>query len=297
MTRTLVVAVAALLSGPLVAEAAGKGAKPFLPEIIKTGPVFSTTFTPDGKTVYYCRENDEKKTTAIVESHLVNGKWSEPKTVSFSGGAWRDIDPFVTADGQHLLFNSTRPIDEGGDGGEGGAARKDIDLFIVDREGSGWGKPRHLGGDLASEGHDYFATLTRSGNLYFCSDRAGGKGKADVYMAKKQGDGFGPAQNLSEINTEAFDFNVLIAPDESYLIVAYTKDDAADAQLYISRRDGDHWRKPEPLGSLTGTDGDEFAPALSPDGKRLYFTYRPRGAPRTEQRLYTIETSKLKLKR
>jgi len=56
---------------------------------------WTTTFTPDGQTVYFSRGNLRY---AIIYSERVNGKWQKPKLAPFSG-RWSDTDPFISSDG------------------------------------------------------------------------------------------------------------------------------------------------------------------------------------------------------
>ena len=76
----------------------------FAPGVVSGGAVFGVTFTPDGKTVYFCETDPEIKHIQVMESHYVKGKWSKPAPAAFSPGPYRDIDPFVTADGKRLIF-------------------------------------------------------------------------------------------------------------------------------------------------------------------------------------------------
>src|SRR3954454_6174111 len=102
----------------LVALASAKQApKPqvFAPGIISGKDVFGTTFTSDGKRVYFCETDPEIKHIQIMESHRVNGKWTKPVPAPFSPDSYRDIDPFITLDGSQLFFNSNRPPDGKGE--------------------------------------------------------------------------------------------------------------------------------------------------------------------------------------
>jgi hypothetical protein len=69
---------------------------------------WTTTFTPDGQTVYFSRGNLRY---AIIYSERVNGKWQKPKLAPFSG-RWSDTDPFISNDGNRLYFCSNRPADQ-----------------------------------------------------------------------------------------------------------------------------------------------------------------------------------------
>ncbi|HEY0037964.1 MAG TPA: hypothetical protein VGB66_14805, partial [Longimicrobium sp.] len=65
-----------------------------------------------------------------------------------------------------------------------------------------------------------------------------------------------------------------IAPDESYLIFsgAARDDSIGGYDLYLSRRVGGVWTKARPLPRPINSDGLDFNPSVSPDGRWLYFS-------------------------
>ena len=262
----------------------------FAPGVISGGAVFGSAFTPDGKTVYFCETDPEIKHIQIMESHLLKGQWTKPVPAPFSPGSYRDIDPFLTVDGKQLFFNSNRPPDGKGD------ALKTFDIFVMDRlPGGKWSDPRRVDA-VSSPANEVFVSATRSGNLYFSSNREGGKGKNDIYVARKTGKGYDTPKLVNDINTADTEDNPLIAPDEGYLVFAQHVNEHND--LFISYRHGDRWSAGESLGSLVNTEDDEYAPAFSADHKLLYFT-RTRFENQKRVKpgmIYSVRISDLKLK-
>ena len=63
-------------------------------------------FTPDGKTLYFLKNDPSFNHWTIVVSREQNGKWSTPEVAPFSG-QFSDADPFITLDGQRFFFIST----------------------------------------------------------------------------------------------------------------------------------------------------------------------------------------------
>ena len=108
----------------------------FAPGIISTGGFEShPAFTPDGRTLYFVKSTPSFSFWTICVSRLANGRWSEPEVAPFSG-QYSDADPFITRDGRQLYFISTRPLTSGG-------APKDLDIWVMDREGAGWSRRRN----------------------------------------------------------------------------------------------------------------------------------------------------------
>jgi Tol biopolymer transport system component len=259
----------------------------FAPGVISGKDVFATAFTPDAKQVFFCETDRGISYIRIKTSHLVGGKWSDPEAVSFSDKTYRDIDPVLSADGKHLFFNSNRP--ESGRG----EAKKDFDVWAVDKTPTGWSAPRLVPG-VNSSSSEISPSVSRTGNLYFTSDRPGGAGEMDLYVARKSGDSFASPENLGSINTKDPEMNVAVSPDESMLVFARREGDKP--KLFLSEKKNGQWQPGIALGPpIRSEDDGEYAPAFSPDGKRFYYTStrmenRKRVKPGT---IYWVETAKL----
>src|SRR6185436_12085740 len=155
-------------------------------------------------------------------------------------GQYADADPFITADGERFFFISTRPVD--------GKPKEDTDIWMMKKTAIGWSEPEHL--PINSETNEWFPTVSRNGNLYFGSERPGGKGRCDIYCSKLVDGKYGPPENLGEpINSAANEVEPFVAPDESYIIFSGTSlpESRGAYDLYVSlHRDG-AWTKPRNL--------------------------------------------------
>ena len=157
-------------------------------------------FTPDGKTLYFLKNDPSFNHWTIVVSHEQNGKWSTPEVAPFSG-QFSDADPFITLDGQRFFFISTRPVN--------GKPKEDTDIWMMRGEGAAagikasgsWSAPQHLAA-VNSDANEWFPTVSKNGNLYFGSERPGGKGKCDLYVSRLVDGKYQTPENLGEpINT------------------------------------------------------------------------------------------------
>lgn len=121
---------------------------------------------------------------------------------------------------------------------------------------------------------EWSPSVAANGDLYFGSDRPGGSGGLDVYVARWADGAYQPPENLgSAINTAGNEVEPWVAPDGSYLIFSASgrSDSTGRYDLYLSRRAGNAWQRPQPLASVN-TPASEFNQSVSPDGRWLYFS-------------------------
>jgi Tol biopolymer transport system component len=256
----------------------GRNAKPriFQPGVISTErEEYHITFTPDGRTAYWAVGEEFfpiSRQATIVYSRRIAGEWTAPQVASFSG-VYPDLDPFISPDGSRLFFSSIRPVK--------GQERADADIWVVRREGSGWGEPTHLGPDVNGPYDELYPSVDEDRVLYFGSDRPGGFGGWDIYRSRLVNGERRPARNLGPaINSEAWEFNPYITPDGRTLIFTGLNqpDGFGLGDLYSSVRRRGEWQPRKNLGAPVNSELDEYHPSLSPDRKILYFvrhSYEP----------------------
>ena len=252
--------------------AASGGPELFAPGVVSTEDnEFGPAFLPDGNTLFFCRTGPTRtQTQVILYTEKRGGKWTEPRVAPFSG-RYNDIDPSVSPDGRRIVFGSSRP------GGGREAARVDYDLWAVDRTSSGWSEPRHLGA-VNSPGSETTTSIAADGTLYLASDRPGGKGRRDLYVARPvEGGGYGEAQPLAGLNTDSDDSNQWIAPDQSWMIFASDRPGGFGAtDFYVTRREaGGDWSAPKNLGEKINDAAAVLTPLVDPSGEwLLYASFR-----------------------
>jgi len=159
-------------------NSAGNEASPFLIEERGAGPVlyFSSNraggYAPDAPGAIIGDDD-----IYVSESH--GGILGPRELVRGVNSASNDSRPNLRRDGLELFFDSTR----GGPGTQGGA-----DIFSSTRTGvfDPWSNPAPLGPLVNSALADTRASLSWDGTtLVFGSNRAGGEGSTDVYVATR----------------------------------------------------------------------------------------------------------------
>jgi Tol biopolymer transport system component len=240
----------------------------FAPGIVSTDNTeLNSVFTPDGKEFYFSIRKDDKYTIMFMQQD--DGRWSEPKVTTFSTD-YSNVDMCVSYDGEMMFYGSNRPLS-----GQG-PAEPGFDIWMVRRTETGWSEPENLGPEVNSGEHQIYPTVTKDGTLYFQSRRDGNVGGSDVYRARLADGKYLKPENVGNaINTEANEGDVLIAPDESFLIVSSRgrSDSLGGSDLYISfRRPDGSWTNAKNMGKVINSDATEYCPMLSPDGRYLFFT-------------------------
>jgi hypothetical protein len=111
-------------------------------------------------TLYFCGVRSEHPGPHLYRSRLVNGQYTTPELLPFSGPA-SDLDPTIAADDRFIVFSSR---DRGGEG-QG-------DLFVSFHHGEDWTAPKNLGPVINSSFSEIATGLSPDNRtLYFASNR------------------------------------------------------------------------------------------------------------------------------
>ena len=225
-----------------------------------------------------------------VSHRLPDGSWGPRQhlgdtiNTKFLEGA-----PSLTPDGRVMYFTSNRP------GGGGGT-----DIWVSRRENPnddfGWEAPEHLACDFSlkpgpnSASNDAAPWIFPEGQggmttLYFDSNRPGGPGPFDdpalahngndIWASTLQRDGtFGPAALVANVNTPSPDRKPSISRNGLVMFLTSSRPGTLGLMdLWVSTRPmkSAPWSTPVNLGPVVNSTGNEAGPAISTNGKDLYF--------------------------
>lgn len=261
------------LTGPYLGQKP-PGMKPviFAPGIVSTRiGVASISFTPDGKEVYFARHtSDANDLGEILYMRIENNQWTAPELAPFSGD-YRDWNLNLSPDGNRLYYTSRRPFQVGD------KPKKDNDIWFVKKTERGWSKPINPGYPINTEKMDCYASISNKGTLYYHGfDYPDSRGGADLYRSLLVNGKYSEPENLGEaINSKFHDYDVFIAPDETFLIFASPgrPDGFGSNDLYISFRKQDgSWSRTVNMGNRINSMASEICPSVSIDGRYLFFS-------------------------
>jgi dipeptidyl aminopeptidase/acylaminoacyl peptidase len=262
-----------VLKGPYLGqEPPGMTPKIFAPGIISTD--ISEGCSGWGNNMeYFIFQRWIKGKSRLYIMNQINGVWIEPVLLPFVN-KYRVGDFTIAPDGKTIVFASKIFLDEIGPDGEGG------NIWIVEKTGTGWTEPKHIGLEINTKHHESYPCLTTNGNLYFFSRRPGGYGDSDLYLSEFIDEKYQTPVNLGpKLNTEYHEWDTYTAPDESYMIYCSMMPGGLGSDdLYVTfkQRDGS-WSKPVHMGNKINTDKSENRPYVSPDGKYFFYASTKRG--------------------
>ena len=187
----------------------------------------------------------------------------------------------LSNDEQRLYYISDQAMS-----GEG--EQKDIDIWYSEKTKNGWSEPINAGPMINTDAEEYYISFTGSGAMYFASNKGTSKEdyyNHDIYRSAFENGSFQKAVKLpSTINTEHYEADVFIAPDESYMIFCASRPEGyGRGDLYISFKDNNgDWKMAINMGESINTFGHELCPFVTSDGK--YFLYT------SNQDIYWVST-------
>jgi len=203
---------------------------------------------------------------------------------------WTDC---FSADGLEVYFESWG----GRPGGCGG-----VDIWVCKRASvkDAWGAPENLGPLVNSSGLDAGAGISADGlELYFRSNRPGGYGQFDLYVARRatRTSPWGLATNLGPlVNTSQGEGGSAVSPDGLELYFGSTRPGGSGkTDVYVSKRatPNDPWGAPVNLGPAVNSPGSDDVSSLSPDGLLMVFgSDRPGGFGSEEDGYMTRRASR-----
>lgn len=287
---SLLVLVFGVKSSSAPASADEKEKLSIVPEMIGEGVIstpddeFGGDLAPDGKTLYFDKTVPAHYLYVLCESRLVNGKWSKPEVLPFSG-LFRDSDPVLSPDGETMFFASDRPVTPSA------ADERRFQIWQVKKTKKGWSEPRLVPGVINSEGSQVFASVTNDGTMYFTSSRK--TGNYDIFRARLVNGKYQEAEDLGpEINGAGIaSLEAWIAPDESYLLIGSFGREGGygNSDLFVSFSENGKWGKPVNLGPVVNTTAREYSPRVTGDGQWLYFASEMGVPYEKREQLFTFQ--------
>lgn len=153
---------------------------------------------------------------------------------------------------------------------------ENYDIYVTRFDGESWTKMEMLDGKINSHARETSMSVSADGNfLYFASDRAGGEGGFDIYLAKREGNSWGNVRNLGPpVNTEKDEEAPYISYDGTRLYFSSNGHPGVGRMdIFVSELDNaGQWTMPVNLGSPINTTDDDLFYIYYQDSGRGYLS-------------------------
>jgi WD40-like Beta Propeller Repeat len=236
-----------------------------MPEIFAPGIISGISrlhtypaISPDGKQILWMTLPPK-----IMEVHYENGEWSNPAPYE----PLKDIMALRPEFDQrgNLLFSSAQIPD-----GKGGQ-----DIWQLNEKG----EFINFGGPINTPNLENCPSFTKTGDIYYSSYVQGKRWDRGILMSKfikgKYSDPTPLPETINIPNKEAIDYLSYVSPDGSYILFSSNRHDTSkeSCSIYVSYKDkNDSWGPAKNLSHFLGHFEDTRDPAISSDGKYLFFS-------------------------
>lgn len=208
----------------------------------------------------------------IYMTKFTNNKWRRPWRVSTKiNSDQHDACVGVSSDGQKMFIFKSEKLNEG-------------DIYETELKGRVWTEPVKLVDGVNMEGSiESSASISSDGRtLVFTSNRAGGKGGFDIYIARRPLDGqWEKAVNIGDnINTPLDEESPFLHADGLSLYFSskgHNTMGGYDIFKSIFNPTTKTWSKAVNLGYPINSARDDVFYVWSPDGNRAYFSSQREG--------------------
>ena len=213
----------------------------------------------------YERFNEE---IYFSERDFMVGTWRPAQRLSNDiNSQFNEGSACLSPDGKTLYFTRCESNDGLGD----------CDIMQATYEGGEWIGVHNLGKNINSRSWDSQPNISADGKtLFFSSNRPGGFGGTDIYMAQMNEEGrWGLAQNLGPIiNTPRSEVTPFFHRINGTLYFGSTGHlkSYGGYDIFKSRYIGVNWEPPHNLGPLVNTAGNEYYFSIDGAGKTIFYS-------------------------
>jgi len=279
MRRLFSTTCAALAAVVIMMPSAGASRGWGWSEPVNIGPTINTPFddsgpavAKDGLVLYFQTNRPLGGANCdiwVAQRESVHHEWDWPERLDAVSTEICENSVSLARDEHHLYFTRAP-------GDIWVSYRRDV------RDPFGWGEPVRLGPtintDTASESTARHFASAKHGisQLYFFSNRPGGLGDADIYVADLVGT---PPQPVTVLNSPQIDAGAVLSRNGLEIFFHSTRPGVGGRDIWTARRNSifESWSPPENLASVNSVS-EELFPALSSDDDTLFFaSTRPGG--------------------
>ena len=259
---------------------------------INVGPPLNTQYndtyailTPDGLTVYFTSDRPGGlggDDLWVSRRESTDAPWGEPENLAVLNGPFNDSLSVLSTSGNIMYFHSDRP---------GGCGAGDLWTSRAEPGSDEWTAPVNMGcvvNTAATEIAPAFYANDELGlsTIYFGSNRPGGIGGFDVYATTTTDEDlehavWSPGVLVPDLSSPGRDTRTFVRRDGREIFITSDRTGGVGGlDIWVATREdpSDLWSTPVNPGPPLNSAADDGSPALSKDGRTLYFfSTRPGG--------------------
>jgi hypothetical protein len=218
--------------------------------IMPDGNTFYFWFTPDSRTSHI--EQLDDGVTGIYVSKRVSGKWQKPERIYLQDPDKQSHDGCAFIQDDTMLFCTARTGYTG------------LHWYMAKYKNGEWTDWENADFDPDYEVGELHITADGK-ELYFGSERPGGKGQMDLWVSRKENGQWQPPQNIEILNSPEIDGWPSLTQDGNTIF--FTRWYKGSPGIFRSKRVNNQWQEPELIIS-------QFAGESSVDNAgNIYFTH------------------------
>lgn len=235
--------------------------------------VFGPALAADGRTLYFSGYAGGEQQIYSATRAERGRVFEDVQVLPAVNSPASDGSPFISSDGEHLYLFSERA---------GGIGQRDVWTSRWQNRAQRFSEPELLAG-VNSRGTDLLPWLSADElTLLFVSDRPGGRGGADVWMAQRASvdADFAEPTDLAELSSGANEGRAILSPDGLTAFFSSDRDGgrgAHDIWMAIRTQREQPFLVLLDLSPLNSSANDQDV-ALSSDGTELFFASSRAGA-------------------
>lgn len=238
----------------------------YAPTLVDSSLVF-TSIRPREQAVAYTDAKTDKPLADIYSVKLRNGKPGTPRLMDGTlCSKYNDGPATFTASGDTICF--TRNMGSG----KRGSADK-LALYFAVKQGKTWSEPgafTHNGSDFSTMSPSF----SRDGQqLFFASDRPGGKGGMDIYVSRKEGSAWSAPENLGhQVNGPANEAYPAVDVNGELFFSSDRTGGEGHLDIYSCIAEYGEYSTPARLPAPLNSPGNDLGYATYADGQSGYFS-------------------------
>ncbi|MBS1647849.1 MAG: PD40 domain-containing protein [Bacteroidetes bacterium] len=221
-----------------------------------TGGLMNGNFKPDAQNGTYYED-------VFMSRRNADSTWSEPQGIASINTKQNDASLALSPDGQTLYVYRASEKDSG-------------DIYESHLNGEEWTSAEKMKGNINTNYYEGACSITADGKyFYFSSERPGGFGGRDLYIAEKAEDGtWKNVKNMgSAINTSQDEDSPFIHPDGITLFFSSKGHNSiGDYDIFYTIKKDNDWIDPINMGYPLNTTDDDRYYVINASGQKGYFS-------------------------